>query len=135
MFSSLFFSLGTQAFSGLEAEALYVDTEGSFMAERAADIAEGLLKHLRRAGERNADKSSAAARLTVESLLSNIHYLRVHDWAQQLAIIASIDDYMKARGQAVGLAACMLGAVLDKTSCYSALLEAVAYVASYPRMQ
>ena len=34
-----------ECFGGVEGEAVYIDTEGSFLAERLADIAEVTVKH------------------------------------------------------------------------------------------
>lgn len=37
-----------ECFGGVEGEAVYIDTEGSFLAERLADIAEVTVKHCQR---------------------------------------------------------------------------------------
>ena len=80
------------AFGGPEGHAVYIDTEGSFMVERVKDIATAFVSHIRRmAGMRNEDKLRAAAeQLTVEYILGHINYFRVHDYAEQVAVIHQV---------------------------------------------
>lgn len=40
------------ALGGNEGEAVYIDTEGSFMVERASEIADALLSHLKKMASR-----------------------------------------------------------------------------------
>lgn len=76
------------AFRGLGGKAVYIDTEGSFVAERAAEIARGVLKHLVTMGARcNGPQQAAAAKaLTLQGLLSNIFCFRVHDYVEQVGV-------------------------------------------------
>jgi RAD51-like protein 2 len=76
-------------FGGAEGHAIYLDTEGSFMAERAAEIAQAFVTHVKRMARVRNESSllEAAGELSVESILENIHFCRIHDWAEQVATV------------------------------------------------
>ena len=84
------------AFGGPGGHAVYIDTEGSFMVDRVNDIAKAFVSHIRRmAGMRNEERMcDAALQLTVEYILSNIHYFRVHDYAEQVAVIHQLPKFL-----------------------------------------
>ena len=67
-----------EAFGGLGGEAVYIDTEGSFLAERVADMAKGLLAHLDMIAhrERQPQQLAALASLDINRLLAGIHCFR-----------------------------------------------------------
>eukprot|EP00894_Picocystis_sp_ML_P004905 jgi/Pico_ML_1/55422/g1108.t1 len=87
-----------QAFGGVAGQAVYIDTEGSFMAERAEEIADACLEHLRRiaTSSQDADLVRMAGRLDVERVLANIHYFRVHDSTQQIALVHVLPEFLRA---------------------------------------
>ena len=77
-------------FGGLDGAAVYVDTEGSFTAERAADIAEATAKHLAaisRANPEDQHMADAMASFTAERVLDRIHLFRCHEVTELLAVL------------------------------------------------
>ena len=85
---------------GAEGEAVYVDTEGSFLAERCYAIATALLAHLQRTAERDENPLHRAALQKlgdVKALLGRIHVFRVHDAHEQLACVRQLDAFVRQR--------------------------------------
>ncbi|CAG8533950.1 14302_t:CDS:10 [Ambispora leptoticha] len=76
--------------SGPGGEAIYIDTEGSFIAQRAQEIATATVQSL-------SEKSpnSTEPLIDVETILSRIHYFRIHDYIELLAVVKILDDYLK----------------------------------------
>jgi len=89
---------------GAAGHCIYVDTEGSFVPERAAEMAEALVEVLRHSAESRVEERVANGELgqdqladeigrvlsllpTTESILSSIHYYRVHDYVEQIALV------------------------------------------------
>jgi len=85
-----------------------VDTEGSFVSHRVKDMAKALLKHLQRnlqqtcqrAGDGNGlvaqkQKDALAHFATVDDVLKRIHYCRVHNYTEQLAVVNSMSNVLK----------------------------------------
>ena len=107
-------------FGGVGGSAIYVDTEGSFVAERARSIAEALLSHLcsqitteedGEEGEKDhplpssslegysstQDPSLSILRnLSVESILDHIVYYRTHDFIEQIAFVHMLPTILEA---------------------------------------
>eukprot|EP00802_Teleaulax_amphioxeia_P011352 Tamp_11384.p1 GENE.Tamp_11384~~Tamp_11384.p1 ORF type:complete len:384 (+),score=95.44 Tamp_11384:49-1152(+) len=82
-------------FGGLQAEAVYIDTEGSFMEERAKDIATAFCAHVQKmAGMRGEFEDEGVRDLSVESILGSIHVYRVHDYVEQIAVVASLQKFL-----------------------------------------
>jgi RAD51-like protein 2 len=79
-------------FGGLEGQAIYIDTEGSFMVERCAQMADAFISHLQRIVRHKNDlvKLAAASRVTKETVLANIHYYRVRDATEQVAVVETL---------------------------------------------
>jgi len=74
-----------------DSEAIYIDTEGSFIAKRALSIAEGSINVLsEKASVRKVDLS-----LTPSILLSHIHVYRVFDHVEQLACIKTLPAFLR----------------------------------------
>ena len=90
-------------FGGAQGHTIYLDTEGSFMAERAAEIAQAFVKHIKRMAQIRNEPASleAAEEISVESILENIHFCRIHDWAEQIAAVnmlgSLLDEHPKVR--------------------------------------
>ena len=82
-------------FNGAAGEAIYIDTEGSFTAERCAQMAEAFCLHLRKIANKEERKAAAAA-TTKESLLSHIHLFRARDHVEQLAIVDALPAFLDA---------------------------------------
>jgi|TARA_B100001142_G_scaffold328419_1_gene388465 RAD51-like protein 2 len=86
------------AFGGYDGEAVYVDTEGSFMAERAEEIAEATARHLRsvsNASPEDAGMSDAIASFTAERMLERVHLFRCHEVTELLAVLEALPAYVK----------------------------------------
>lgn len=106
-------------FGGASGEVIYIDTEGSFMIERVVEMAATLIAHLRSScSKRKKQSQSSQAAIPpdetsnssfagsednpyllslqrssckdLESVLKAIHYVRVHDYTEQLAFIQSL---------------------------------------------
>lgn len=86
------------SFNGAAGEAVYIDTEGSFTAERCAQMAEAFCLHLRKiAAQRNDEaRTAAAAGTTVDTILSHIHLFRARDHVEQLAIVDALPPFLEA---------------------------------------
>lgn len=64
------------------------DTEGSFVVERVVEIAEAVVNHIHElAAGGTEEEQQTANNMTVESVLSRIHYYRVHDYVEQIALV------------------------------------------------
>ena len=78
-----------EACAGLEGEALYLDTEGSFSPLRAQAMASALSAHLK-----HQTKGEMAIPSTDE-ILSSIHVCRAHDSGDQLAFLRNLPHFLK----------------------------------------
>ena len=71
---------------GLDGDAVYIDTEGSFAKDRVMSMSHALVEHFARSGDGAID-----ARYTPESILKRIYVCRAHDHTEQLAAVRSLD--------------------------------------------
>jgi RAD51-like protein 2 len=78
-------------YGGVEGRTLYVDAEGSFLAERAHSMANSLGQHVR--GRAHGNGSSD---FSTETILDSIDVFRVHDEAALLATLYSLRDYIES---------------------------------------
>ncbi|GAQ78819.1 hypothetical protein KFL_000190370 [Klebsormidium nitens] len=82
---------------GLAGEAVYIDTEGSFMVERVLEMADAWLADVRRealsAQEPHLEASTSG--LSAETVLSSIHYYRAYDYTEQLAVVNVLPQLLK----------------------------------------
>lgn len=94
-----------EMFRGRGGTAVYLDTEGSFMPERAAVMAKALQRHIssiaRAALSAGDDAASvarieAAERFTQQSMLEGIQVFRAHDLTEQLAVINHFPAFVNA---------------------------------------
>ena len=96
---------------GVGGDAIYIDTEGSFLIDRVVNMATVLSNHLQKTAklskrkkasstasveidEIDRSKQSAADAMTKERLLSGINIFRVHDQTELLGIINNLLAYM-----------------------------------------
>ncbi|KAK2153301.1 hypothetical protein LSH36_301g02079 [Paralvinella palmiformis] len=114
-------------FGGVEGQAIFIDTEGSFIIERVVDIAEATVKHCQRIAriEQNqvfygimrmvtlllrlnevksrvlfpADQLERLNTFNVESILDGIHYFRCHDYVELLALVQILPDFIVEHSQ------------------------------------
>lgn len=72
--------------------AVYIDTEGSFLAERVAEIASCLLPHIKGCE----DMSREAASQLSQHILQNIYCYRLYDSTEQLACVKTLPLFLAA---------------------------------------
>ncbi|XP_064391836.1 DNA repair protein RAD51 homolog 3-like isoform X2 [Halichondria panicea] len=83
-----------EVFGGLGGEAIYIDTEGSFVVERVVDMAKAAVAHLTTVAQSNHDQDMEAglSGFTLEGVLSGIHYYRCHDYIELVALVNLLPD-------------------------------------------
>jgi|TARA_B110000971_G_scaffold202978_1_gene223153 RAD51-like protein 2 len=89
------------AFGGLAGAAVYVDTEGSFTAERARDVAAATVAHLAAISNANPEAHEmvdAIRGFTTDHVLQNIHLFRCHEVTELLAVLETLPAYCAAHG-------------------------------------
>ncbi|URE07811.1 DNA repair protein Rad51 [Musa troglodytarum] len=81
---------------GLGGKAVYIDTEGSFMVERAHQIAEGCISDLLdNTAHRLKDFPACPERLQPNSFLANIFYFRICSYTEQIATINYLEKFLE----------------------------------------
>ncbi|XP_073521465.1 DNA repair protein RAD51 homolog 3 isoform X1 [Phyllobates terribilis] len=85
-----------ECFGGVDGETVYIDTEGSFIVERLVDIANACVLHcsLITQAHQQDDQKIAMQRFTLSNILSNIHYFCCHNYAELLAQILVLPDFI-----------------------------------------
>jgi RAD51-like protein 2 len=96
------------ALGGCGGETVYIDSEGSFSAQRTAQMAEGLISSLwQRLSACNpaerTQREAALRSLTSESILCGIHVFRCHDLAELAAVVKGLRDFAAGRNSRVRL--------------------------------
>ena len=103
-----------RAYGGVEGEAVYIDSEGSFSPERCLDMAESLVKHVQRSAERrargandggggssngntNGSNGILPSWFNPSTILDGIHVIRVHDMAAQTCAIHNLANLLQSR--------------------------------------
>jgi RAD51-like protein 2 len=91
---------------GLGGEAVFIDTEGSFLVERLVDMAEATALHcqqvaaaLQAQGQMPDDVETPVENLTRDNLLKGVHYFRCQDYVQLLALMHILPDFLKEHSQ------------------------------------
>ncbi|XP_023675267.1 DNA repair protein RAD51 homolog 3 [Paramormyrops kingsleyae] len=80
-------------FGGLGGQAVFVDTEGSFMVQRVEDVAKAAVEHCSLlAGD--AEQREALKVFTVEGILSKLYLFRCHDYVELLAETYLLPDFL-----------------------------------------
>ncbi|KAM3872249.1 DNA repair protein RAD51 homolog 3 [Diretmus argenteus] len=82
-----------ECFGGGGGQAVFVDTEGSFMVQRAADLAAAAVQHCSLLAE-DAEQRAAMTTFTVENVLSNLFLVRCHDYVELLAEVYLLPDFL-----------------------------------------
>ncbi|KAM4045943.1 DNA repair protein RAD51 homolog 3 isoform 2-T2 [Anomaloglossus baeobatrachus] len=85
-----------ECFGGVDGETVYIDTENSFIVERLVDIANACVLHcsLITQAHQQDDQKIAMQRFTLSNILSNIHYFSCHSYAELLAQILVLPDFI-----------------------------------------
>ncbi|KAK9722098.1 hypothetical protein K7432_002945 [Basidiobolus ranarum] len=81
-----------KSLGGPEGEAIYIDTEGSFIAQRTAEIAEGTIERI---NQQLHEKAIDAEPLQVESMLARIHYFRVLEYTELVALVNLLEEFLE----------------------------------------
>ncbi|KAG8466106.1 hypothetical protein KFE25_001862 [Diacronema lutheri] len=83
---------------GVGGQALYVDTEGSFVPDRVEQMARALCTHLRAAAAHSGSAAdlAAAQRVSASGLLDGIHVCRVHSHREQVALVRMLPAFLAA---------------------------------------
>eukprot|EP00252_Welwitschia_mirabilis_P000590 TRINITY_DN10572_c0_g1_i1.p1 TRINITY_DN10572_c0_g1~~TRINITY_DN10572_c0_g1_i1.p1 ORF type:complete len:299 (+),score=61.89 TRINITY_DN10572_c0_g1_i1:26-898(+) len=83
-------------FGGLEGQAVYIDTEGSFMVERVCQIAEACVKKLEAFPSRSETRAMKDNRkLHIDDILENIFFFRVCSSTEQIALVNYLDKFIE----------------------------------------
>ncbi|XP_045381604.1 DNA repair protein RAD51 homolog 3 isoform X2 [Lemur catta] len=85
-----------ECFGGVAGEAVFIDTEGSFMVDRVVDLATACIQHLQLiAGTHIREEHQKALEdFTLENILSHIYYFRCHDYTALLAQVYLLPDFL-----------------------------------------
>ncbi|KAM6118669.1 DNA repair protein RAD51 homolog 3 isoform 3-T4 [Phoenicopterus ruber ruber] len=85
-----------ECFGGVAGEAVFIDTEGSFMVDRVADIATACVQHCQLIAEahQEEDHLKALETFSLESILSHIYYFRCRDYIELLAQVYLLPDFL-----------------------------------------
>ncbi|XP_059318255.1 DNA repair protein RAD51 homolog 3 isoform X2 [Lycium ferocissimum] len=82
-------------YGGLQGKAVYIDTEGSFMVERALQIAEACLEDMRGYhGFLKRDLQGCQINMQPKDFLENIFYFRVCSYTEQIAVVNYLEKFI-----------------------------------------
>ncbi|XP_045913075.1 DNA repair protein RAD51 homolog 3 [Micropterus dolomieu] len=82
-----------QCFGGVGGQAVYIDTEGSFVLQRVVDIASAAVQHCSFLAEDD-EQRDAMTNFTVDAILSNMFVVRCHDYVELLAELHLLPDFL-----------------------------------------
>uniref|UniRef100_A0A8C5VFT2 DNA repair protein RAD51 homolog 3 n=1 Tax=Microcebus murinus TaxID=30608 RepID=A0A8C5VFT2_MICMU len=85
-----------ECFGGVAGEAVFIDTEGSFMVDRVVDLATACIQHLQLIAGTHIiqEHQKALEDFTLENILSHIYYFRCHDYTELLAQVYLLPDFL-----------------------------------------
>ncbi|KAK2494332.1 hypothetical protein MC885_021569 [Smutsia gigantea] len=85
-----------ECFGGVEGEAVFIDTEGSFMVDRVVDLATACIQHLQLIAGTHMGKEhpKALEDFSLENILSHIYYFRCRDYIELLAQVYLLPDFL-----------------------------------------
>ncbi|XP_056412851.1 DNA repair protein RAD51 homolog 3 isoform X3 [Hyla sarda] len=85
-----------ECFGGVDGESVYIDTENSFRVERLVEIANACVLHcnLITQAHKQDDQKIAMQRFTLNNILSHMYYFSCHNYAELLAQILVLPDFM-----------------------------------------
>jgi RAD51-like protein 2 len=85
---------------GVGGHAIYIDTEGSFMLERALQMTKASIDELVIASSLSSPMDDdLIQQLDIDTYLSHIYLVRVHDPTEQLAVINNLPNLLKEHNQ------------------------------------
>lgn len=85
-----------ECFGGVNGEAVFIDTEGSFMVGRVVDLATACIQHLHLVAGTHKEKeySEALEDFTLENILSHIYYFRCCNYTELLAQLYLLPEFL-----------------------------------------
>uniref|UniRef100_A0A2R9BCJ1 DNA repair protein RAD51 homolog 3 n=1 Tax=Pan paniscus TaxID=9597 RepID=A0A2R9BCJ1_PANPA len=85
-----------ECFGGVAGEAVFIDTEGSFMVDRVVDLATACIEHLQLIAEKHKgeEHQKALEDFTLDNILSHIYYFRCRDYTELLAQVYLLPDFL-----------------------------------------
>ncbi|KAM9046340.1 DNA repair protein RAD51 homolog 3 isoform 3-T4 [Megaptera novaeangliae] len=92
-----------ECFGGVEGEAVFIDTEGSFMVDRVVDLANACIQHLQLiAGTHMGEEHPKALQdFTLENILCHIYYFRCRDYTELLAQVYLLPDFLSEHSKVI----------------------------------
>ncbi|XP_054565822.1 DNA repair protein RAD51 homolog 3 isoform X3 [Eptesicus fuscus] len=92
-----------ECFGGVEGEAVFIDTEGSFMVDRVVDLATACIQHLQLIAGTGMEEAhpKALENFTLENILSHIYYFRCHDYTELLAQVYLLSDFLSEHAKVI----------------------------------
>ncbi|XP_062072739.1 DNA repair protein RAD51 homolog 3 [Lepus europaeus] len=85
-----------ECFGGVAGEAVFIDTEGSFMVDRVVELATACIQHLHliAGAHMEEEHQKALEEFTLENILSHIYYFRCCDYTELLAQVYLLPDFL-----------------------------------------
>uniref|UniRef100_Q8R2J9-2 Isoform 2 of DNA repair protein RAD51 homolog 3 n=1 Tax=Cricetulus griseus TaxID=10029 RepID=Q8R2J9-2 len=92
-----------ECFGGVAGEAVFIDTEGSFMVDRVVTLANACIQHLHLIAGTHKDEEhqKALEGFTLENILSHIYYFRCHDYTELLAQVYLLPDFLSNHSKVI----------------------------------
>ncbi|XP_036310264.1 DNA repair protein RAD51 homolog 3 isoform X5 [Pipistrellus kuhlii] len=92
-----------ECFGGVEGEAVFIDTEGSFMVDRVVDLATACIQHLHLIAGTGMEEAhpKILENFTLENILSHIYYFRCHDYTELLAQVYLLSDFLSEHAKVI----------------------------------
>ncbi|XP_014385409.1 PREDICTED: DNA repair protein RAD51 homolog 3 isoform X5 [Myotis brandtii] len=92
-----------ECFGGVEGEAVFIDTEGSFMVDRVIDLATACIQHLQLIAGTSMEEAhpKALENFTLENILSHIYYFRCHDYTELLAQVYLLSEFLSEHSKVI----------------------------------
>ncbi|XP_054441461.1 DNA repair protein RAD51 homolog 3 isoform X3 [Pteronotus mesoamericanus] len=92
-----------ECFGGVEGEAVFIDTEGSFMVDRVVDLATACIQHLQLIAKTHMEEAhpKALENFTLENILSHIYYFRCRDYTELLAQVYLLSDFLSEHSKVI----------------------------------
>ncbi|XP_033039567.1 DNA repair protein RAD51 homolog 3 isoform X4 [Trachypithecus francoisi] len=92
-----------ECFGGVAGEAVFIDTEGSFMVDRVVDLATACIQHLQLIAEKHKGEEhrKALEDFTLDNILSHIYYFRCRDYTELLAQVYLLPDFLSEHSKVI----------------------------------
>ena len=86
-----------ECFGGNDGQAVFIDTEGSFLVERVVDIAQAAVEHCHyiESSQQCVALDDAANNFKLDRVLKGIHYFRCYDYCQLIAVVNTMAEFLR----------------------------------------